>query len=55
MKTYQEMELVELLRKRAKEIGPDWSDYKMLLDAADEIEGLRTALREAFFITSSED
>ena len=40
------MDITELLRRRAREIGPDWSDYGMLLDAADVIERLRTALQE---------
>ena len=30
------------LRKRAVEIGPDWSDCSLLNSAADEIERLRT-------------
>ena len=34
--------MMKELRKRAVEIGPDWSDCSLLNSAADEIERLRT-------------
>ena len=38
------MDIVDLLKKRAEEIGDDWSDYDLLLKAANEIEELRKLL-----------
>ena len=36
------MDLIELLRKRSGEIVMDWSDRMMMLEAADEIERIRS-------------
>ena len=42
------MELKAELRHRASEIGEGWSDHKMMLRAADEIERLQNTLREIY-------
>lgn len=42
------MELIAELRHRASEVGEGWSDHKMMLRAADEIERLQNTLREIY-------
>ena len=44
------MNLVDEMRKRAKEIGGEWSDHYLFIEAAKEIETLRNlTVREVDF------
>mgnify|MGYP006314336005 CR=1 FL=1 len=46
--------MMKELRKRAVEIGPDWSDCSLLNSAADEIERLRSIEAAAVAAVNSE-